>query len=202
MAIHNIEQQEQTTAITTQPVHTNAVAKPIPAYNNYSLDDDDAASPIARAATESDHLLLLPTATIVTDDDSSTTSDTTISEEEREPTPTIEEQLEQLPKRNTPQTNKSYQELVSQSQPSFDVAEKPVYEDLKRRRKRTQAVTATAAGAAGLVVLGPFGAVFGAVAGAAVTKAVAKSKERKIIKGYEKRTIHLNQIPARYGELV
>lgn len=205
MAIINAPQLNGIDNVAT--AHTHEIAKPIvpgAVYNNYTLDVVSPTGP-AYKQLETAELLILPEAGNEEDDVSMIESETSEASEEEEAETTkqtLEEQLDQLPKRSTPVAPKEFQELVSESQPSFEVASKPVYEELKMRRKRNQAVTATVAGAVGLVALGPFGVFFGAVAGAAISKQVGKSKERNIFRGYEQRTLHLNQVPARHGELV
>jgi hypothetical protein len=164
-------------------------------------------------------LLDLPTGTIVVSDDDDMSDASSLlfsindgnssmsSSSSQQATTTrtkkrIDDQLQQLLKRSTPETSRELQELVSCQQPSFDVAPQPNYNDMKARRKTRQVVTAVTGGAVGLVTLGPLGLCIGVLGGAVITKGVSKAQERKVLQSYEERTKHLDTVPARLGELV
>jgi hypothetical protein len=209
-----------TTTTTSTTANTYAVVQVVQPsiYNNgpvptATLVEFEPASMTTTSTEQEIALLDLPTGTIlVSDDDMSDANslqygideddDNSSMASSQQHTSTIEDQLQQLPKRSTPETSRELQELVSRQQPSFAVASQPNYTEMKARRKSRQVMNAVAGGAVGLVTLGPFGLYLGAVGGAVVTKGVSKAQERKVLQKYEDRTKHLDTVPARLGELV
>lgn len=209
----------------TKQIYTKQInMTTITSTNNYAIARVVQPSPyntgIVPSATlvVEDTLAVLPTATVVSvsssdnqEDDVSAMSSLLFSDDEtssmdqsssQDHTLTIDEQLHQLPKHTTPNTSRELQEMISRQQPSFAVAPRPSYDEMKRRRKGRQTLAAIAGGSFGLAALGPLGLAIGVVGGATITKGVSKARERKVLKRYEQRTTHLNMVPARFGELV